>query len=195
MGAQKKLSLPSRKINPKLQFPTHLYNFLIDGYHMDELGVFLAKLTILESLTRSVRDLLQSLHGRVKPKLLPPRFQHGYKRDEDKRIRTSARVMIEKASALSHFTSLSTFLVRQSWGSFHEDILSLQELTQITIEDNRKNAILVETIQKRDKRFIASRIRNVATDEAITNPASCYDHLTIFGFRKLQGTLNNISND
>jgi hypothetical protein len=86
--------------------------------------------------------------------------------------------MIEKASALSHFTFLSTFLVRQSWGSFHEDILSLQELTQVTIEDNRKNAILVKTIQKHDKRFIAPRIRDVATDEAISHPASCYDLLT-----------------
>jgi hypothetical protein len=51
MGAQKKLSLPPRKINPKLQFSTQLYNFLIDGYHKDELGIFHAKLTILESLT------------------------------------------------------------------------------------------------------------------------------------------------
>jgi hypothetical protein len=71
MGAQKKLSLPPRKINPKSQFPTQLYNFLIDGYHKDELGIIHANMTILESLTLSVRDLLQSLHGLVKPKLLP----------------------------------------------------------------------------------------------------------------------------
>jgi hypothetical protein len=52
-------------------------------------------MTILESLTLSVRDLLQSLHGLVKPKLLPWWFQHGYKINEDKFIRTSAIVMIE----------------------------------------------------------------------------------------------------
>jgi hypothetical protein len=56
---------------------------------------------------------------------------------ENKRICTSARAMIEKTSALSQYTSQSSFLVRELWGSFHDDILQPNP-TEYTLLIGRK---------------------------------------------------------
>lgn len=179
MGSQNKLHLSPRKDDTKQEFPTlFLYNHLIDGYEKEEIGVVLVDLPGLETLTLAVRNLLQSLHGRVKSKHLPERFRHGLKQDEDKRLCTSSKAMVEKVKLLSHSTSVSLFLVQKSWGNFHDDIILLQEIAQKAIQRNQENTQLVLSNQKQEERYVEEKFRNVSTIEPISNPASCYDSLT-----------------
>jgi hypothetical protein len=144
MSSQSKLCLPDKKEDPSSFFPVSLYNFLIEAYAKEEVGVTPTDIPSLEALTRDVRNALQLLYSRVKATRIPLRFRHNLQKYALKRERSSALKMKDKVKALTASTLQSSFLTKTMWAGFHEDILQLQELLHETIESHRKTTEMVQ---------------------------------------------------
>jgi hypothetical protein len=106
--------------------------------------------------------------------LLPIRFQQNLKKYEDKRIRTSAVKLQLKANILSEVTSRSAFLLKEVWAGFHDDILSLQELTQSTLQNLQRDTERIQRNQKKPDRSVGCQLRDAETTEPTTNSDACY---------------------
>jgi hypothetical protein len=172
---QNKLCLPSPKnLEATPSYPAKLYNFIVDAYHKEELGVQRSDLGVLEELTRETRDIIQSLHIRVKQSQFPTRFKHDLKKFENNRCRTSSSKLKSKASVLSEVTSRSAFLLKDMWCGFHEDILLLQELTQKTLEEMQRSTDRTQKNQKKTDRSIGGQLRQADVIEPTRNPANRY---------------------
>ena len=73
MSSQRQFVLPTKISGTN--FPSSLFNFLIEGYIQADLGVSKSDLQVLESLTRVTRDALQNIDKDWRSKF-PLRFQH-----------------------------------------------------------------------------------------------------------------------
>ena len=160
-----------------LSFPKQIFNFLVNSYEDESLGVKVSQMDSLIRLTNAIRNALQYLHGRVNQERFPRRFRHAFER-YDKRDRSKSTSYASLANALSFGVAQATFLATERWKGFHDDIIDLHLL--IESEQGRLVADNRRVRQQQSQVFtVADHLGNKQYIEGQPRIGACYEPLQL----------------
>jgi hypothetical protein len=169
MDKSSQRGLPQRKDGKKgtQDFTVDIFNALITSLGNEGLDVATPSIPTLESLLNHIRNVLQTLHSRVKHTRLPERFRLDVacasNRDRTKFLRPKLQQMIND---IDDSRIRATFLPSSCWQSFNKDVLQLRAMLQEEIGKLQDNCAKVQQSQAREKDNANDRIHDLRSVDA-----------------------------
>ena len=131
MVSQNKLCIPKRELG--LNYPASLYNFLLRIYEVKNLNVSIMSLNSLENLTKTTRNVLQSIDNQIAKSFIPTVFHHNIK-TYDGRKRISNKFLTASAAQLLDAMNKSfDFLSTNKWKGYHTYSSHLYDTTLLCV--------------------------------------------------------------
>ena len=132
MASQNKLCIPKRELG--LNYPASLHNFLLRIYEVKNLNVSIMSLYSLENLTKTKRNVLQSIDNQIAKSFIPTVFHHNIK-TYDGRKRISNKFLTASAAQLLDAMNKSfDFLSTNKWKGYHTYLSHLYDTTLLCVE-------------------------------------------------------------